>query len=82
MWLYIMSDKAFPEMILRFISGAGMNLQKNHIVSVRYFTIKEFSLATYNNSFFDFNNNFVVGLIRLVLQCANIFTTFCCVFVT
>ncbi|CAG7720785.1 unnamed protein product [Allacma fusca] len=32
-WFYIMQDKNFPEMILRFISGAGMNLQKTHIVS-------------------------------------------------
>lgn len=34
-WLYIMTDKNFPEVILKFISGSGINLQKNHVVSVR-----------------------------------------------
>ncbi|CAL8111027.1 unnamed protein product [Orchesella dallaii] len=32
-WLYIMTDKYFPEIILKFISGAGINVQKNHVVS-------------------------------------------------
>lgn len=32
-WLYIMTDKSFPEIILKFISGSGINIQKNHVVS-------------------------------------------------
>ena len=34
-WLHVLRDPHFPEMILRFISGCGMNLQKTHVVSVR-----------------------------------------------
>jgi len=43
-WLYIMTDKSFPEIILKFISGSGINIQKNNVVSVRVSRKKMLSL--------------------------------------
>ena len=36
-WLYILRDKHFSEMILKFISGTNMNLHKSNVVSVSSF---------------------------------------------
>jgi len=33
-WLYIIRDKLFSDMILKFISGTGVNFQKSSVVTV------------------------------------------------
>lgn len=43
--LSIIQDIEFPDMILKFISGSGMNLQRNHVPAVRtLISIYSFSL--------------------------------------
>jgi len=40
-WLYILSDKYFTDMILKFITGYRMNIHKTSLVSVSFCSIKQ-----------------------------------------
>jgi len=80
MWLYILSDKCFPEMILRFISGTGMNIQKNNVASVSIVwvlcgnTVSEKQLIIIEN-----RKNYVQEFSRTILKLMNLnFLNFAC----